>query len=139
MSARAAAIGIGYQLWLRSRWAMLATIAGIVALASLMHLISSAPAAQLVAFVGLPPIGIAVAFLVWVVTFSGDMSTPESGFPRHMMVLPLTPAALALTPMAYGIACLAVLWVIIARLVLAPAGGCRRLFWRQAAARRCIQ
>lgn len=129
MSARAAAVGIGYQLWLRSRWLLLGCGAGVTVLAIVVHLISSPVAAIVVAFLGSLPIGFAAAILVGIVSYSGDLSTTESGFPRHMMVLPLSNRAMALTPLLYGVGCVAALWMIVGRFVLAPAGWPVPLLW----------
>ncbi len=129
MSARAAALGIGYQLWLRSRWLLLAIMAGAGVLSIAVHLIPSPEAAGVVALLGSLPIGFAVVMLMGIVAYSGDMSATESGFPRHMMVLPLSNRAMALTPLLYGLACVAALWIIVGRLVLMPGGWPVPILW----------
>src|SRR5947209_9908576 len=99
MSARAAALGIGYQLWLKSRWAVVAVLAMAVVLRAVLHLHAAGePVRVVVAFIGMLPIGFAVTFLVGIFSYSGDLSSQESGFPRHMFVLPLSARALALAP-----------------------------------------
>ena len=132
MSARAAAVGIGYQLWLRSRWLLLACVGGALALALAVHLAPSAMAARAVSALGAIPIGFAAVTLVAIFTYSGDMSATESAFPRHMMVLPLSSRALALAPLLYGAGCMAALWWIVGRLVLIPAGWAVPILWPMA-------
>ena len=122
MSARAAAVGIGYQLWLRSRWLLLACAGGALALALAVHLAPSETAARVVSLLGAILIGFDAVTLVSIFTYGGDMSATESAFPRHMMVLPLSSRALALAPLLYGAGCMAALWWIVGRLVLNPAG-----------------
>jgi hypothetical protein len=122
MTARAAMIGIGYHFWLRSRWVLLGALAVIVVQVAAVYKLSWPGPRKVVIFAGLYLLGAAAVYLVGVFTISGDMSTPESGYPRHMMVLPLTNRALALTPMLYGLGCLAALWVIVDKLVLTPMG-----------------
>ena len=122
MSARAATIGIGYHFWLRSRWVLLGALAVTVAQVAAVHFLSWADLRNFVIFVGMFPIGLAVVYLVGIFTFSGDMSTPESGYPRHMLVLPVANRALAMIPMLYAAVCIAALWLTVAQLVLAPMG-----------------
>ncbi|HEY2584781.1 MAG TPA: hypothetical protein VGI81_03325, partial [Tepidisphaeraceae bacterium] len=111
MNARAAMIGIGYHFWLRSRWALLGALVVIVAQVAAVHLLHWPVLRNFVVVGGLYLLGPAVVYLVGVLTFSGDMSTTESGYPRHMMVLPAASGAMALTPMLLGAGCLAALWL----------------------------
>lgn len=132
MSARAAAVGIGYQMWLRSRWLLLACAGGALALALAVHLAPSEIAARVVSLLGSILIGFTAVALVGIFTYGGDMSANESAFPRHMMVLPLSSRALALAPLLYGAGCMAALWWIIGRLVLIPAGRAVPILWPMA-------
>lgn len=123
MNARAAAVGIGYQFWLKSRWAVVAIVASAVVLRVALHLPAmSDPVRVVVAFIGMLPIGFAVTFLVGIFSYSGDMSRQESGFPRHMFVLPLSARVLALAPLLVGVSCLSTIWIVVAQFVLGPAG-----------------
>lgn len=122
MNARAAMVGIGYHFWIRSRWVLLGILIAIVAMAAAAHVPHWPVLRMFVVVAGLFLIGAAVVYLVGVLTFSGDLSTTESGFPRHLMVLPVANRGLALVPILYGAVCLAALWAILARCVLAPMG-----------------
>ena len=120
MNTRAAIIGIGYQLWRRTRWMLLATLAQVIALVAAVHLVRAPGTSPLVGVILLSFIMITVPFFIQVITFGGDMSSTESGFPRHMMVLPLSARSLAMTPMLYGIAFLAGLLVVVGKCALVP-------------------
>lgn len=123
MSTRAAARGIGYQLWLKSRLAVVAVFATAVVLRAALHLAAASDTARVVvAFIGMLPIGFALTFLVGIFSYSGDLSRQESGFPRHMFVLPVSARVLALSPLLAGAMCLSAIWIGVAQFVLKPAG-----------------
>jgi hypothetical protein len=73
------------------------------------------------AFIGMLPIGFVMTFLVGIFSYSGDLSRQESGFPRHMFVLPLSARVLALAPLLVGAGCLAAIWIGVSQFVLKPA------------------
>jgi len=129
MSTRAAFIGIGYQLWRRSRGVVLATAALTFALVLVVHLIRLPEWARLIVLAGVFAIGFTSPFFIQVFTYSGDLGSTDSSFPRHMMVLPLSARALAYPPIVYGAGFLSALWFIVARLVLEPAGFHAPLVW----------
>lgn len=61
------------------------------------------------------------AQLVGVFTYGGgDLGAVESGFPRHVMILPASTRALALMPMVFGSAAMSVLWLMLAKIVVDP-------------------
>ncbi|HMD36990.1 MAG TPA: hypothetical protein VKH42_18580 [Vicinamibacterales bacterium] len=79
------------------------------------HPIKVAPPDGLAAFLVVPAT-FAAFYFIGVFTFglSGDLAARESIFPRRMFTLPLTSAALAGWPMAYGCASMAALWLVVA-------------------------
>jgi hypothetical protein len=122
MNTRAAFIGFGYQLWRRTRWMLLATVAQVVILVVAVHVLGAPDTQPLVGVIVMSFMGITVPFFMQVFTFGGDLSSTESAFPRHMMVLPLSARALAMTPMLYGIAFMAGLWLVVSEFALVPLG-----------------
>jgi hypothetical protein len=129
MNTRGAVIGIGYQLWRRTRWMLLVTAAQVIVLVAAVHLLPAPATSPLVGVIFLSFPLITVPFFIQVFTFGGDLSSTESGFPRHMMVLPLSSAALALTPMLYGVGFMEGLWAVVNQCALVPLGAPTSGMW----------
>src|SRR5262249_11679575 len=65
----------------------------------------------------------AMAWLLNALIFSpADLGAKGSVFPTHMLVLPLRTGALVGGPMLYAVALITSLWLLLALLVLVPAG-----------------
>ena len=85
------------------------------------------------------------AGLFWMAVFSypqADLASPHSGFPRHLLTLPVSTQQLVLWPMLLGSVALASGWLIMALLIWRPVGLRLPLFWPAAmfsAALACLQ
>ena len=146
---RSAAIGLAYPLWLRLRWARprrwdicccgrrrppAATRRprrpGRLTAPDQPR--PSPPPAQtpLPAILTAAPLLFAMASLLAASTYgSADLTSKNLGFPTHMLVLPLPTRALVGWPMLFGAGGVALAWLLLARLVLIPAGVTVPLLW----------
>src|SRR5687767_9896961 len=90
-------------------------------------------------FAGKPPEEVAgftiplfFAGLFWMAVFSypqADLASPHSGFPRHLLTLPVSTRQLVLWPMLLGGVVLAAMWLTLALLIWRPVGVRLPLFW----------
>jgi hypothetical protein len=119
--------GVVYSLWLRSRWLMAGLLLYFVILATAVQL---SPMPMQVAAFGIMPPAAAIAHLLTVLTLGpADLGARGSGFPRHMLVLPLRTRTLAGWPMLIGVTTIALLWMLATTVVLWPGGLDVPLFW----------
>jgi hypothetical protein len=124
--------GVIYSLWLRSRWAMAGLTAYLVVLAIVVQL---SPAPMLIAGLGVLPPSALIAHLLTVFTLGpADLGARGSGFPKHMMVLPLRTRALAGWPMLIGATTIAAIWIVVTTCILWPGGLHVPLLWPAALA-----
>jgi hypothetical protein len=115
-----AALGISYSLWLRMRWIVFGMAIYVAAVAITVQLSS---VAMFVATFGVFGLCAAVAHLLTVYTLGpADLSARGSGYPKCMFVLPVRTRALVGWPMLLGASSIAFIWILIASLVLRPAG-----------------
>jgi hypothetical protein len=123
-----AALGIGYSLWLRVRWAIGATLTLYLVLALVPQF-----------FPAMAPYccgaSIAILFMVMVPllnTFSygpADLGVKSSGFPPHMRTLPISTRAMVGWPMLLAAVIFALLWMLPACFIFLPAGIQIPVFW----------
>src|SRR5689334_5217349 len=102
MTLQSPAAAIGYHLWLRSRWPLIGSIAGMVAMYLIAGLLPQESRVSL-----LPPalmvFSTLLVILMSVFTYAGgDLSARESGFPRYMFTLPVQARTQVMIPMIYG-------------------------------------
>ena len=122
MSPRTPAAGIAYALWLHGRFGVLASVAATLALAAVASRAGPVPRILIDAAAGIVFAG-GLVYLVRVVTYgSADVSTPESGYPRHAFVFPVRTRALVGVPMFWGPLAGAILWAALAPLAFAGTG-----------------
>jgi hypothetical protein len=115
-----AALGISYSLWLRMRWVTLGMAIYVAALAIAVQLSS---AAMFVASLGIFSLCMALAHLLTVFTLGPtDFGARGSGYPRFMLTLPVRTQSLVGWPMFIGASFIAFIWIVLAVLVLQPAG-----------------
>ncbi len=121
------ALGIAYPLWLRTRW----LLAGVSALLLAMHLgIRMFPDAAEITVMGGLLLPFALAMLLNIFSYGpADLGGKGSGFPTHMLLLPMRTRALAGWPMLYGAVTVALVWVLLAVLVFIPAGSRTPIVW----------
>ena len=128
------ALAIGWTIWRRHRWGLIAT-AACVALAVAASAVARAfldpgDALHLCGMLVMPLFACALYLAsVFAHGFDTDLVTAGTAFPSRMFTLPVRTGALAGWPMAYGAAALALLWLVIAGLVLRPAGLDVPLWW----------
>lgn len=85
------------------------------------------------------------AGLFWMAVFSypqADLASPHSGFPGHLLTLPVSTRQLVFWPMLLGGLTLAAMWLTMAMLIWRPVGVRLPLFWPAAmfpAALACLQ
>jgi hypothetical protein len=122
MTPRTPAAGIAYALWLHGRFGVLASVAATLALAAVASQAGPIPRIVIDMAAGLAFAG-GLVYLVRVVTYgSADLSTPESGYPRHRFVFPVRTRALVGVPMFCGAVAAAILWAALAPLAFAGTG-----------------
>ena len=73
---------------------------------------------------GLVPFSFTFMYFIAVFSFglNGDLAARQSIYPARLFTLPVSSAELALWPMAYGVAAMAMLWVIASVLARGPLG-----------------
>jgi hypothetical protein len=122
------ALAIGYMLWLRLRWGAAATALYLIGLAVAAHTLRNAGEPIVIAlltFVIMP-----IAPLLQVFTLGpADLGVTRSGYPASMFVLPVETRRLVGWPMLYAGLVNASLWILVARLVLMPAGFTPPIVW----------
>jgi hypothetical protein len=116
------AFGISYYLWRRARWPIFCIALYLLALAAIVR-IAPPFSSPYVTIPLLAPLGAAVMFLMAISQLEPtDLSSVDSGFPRHMRVLPVTNSRLVLWPMLCASAAVVTLYLLTNWLVLAPTG-----------------
>jgi hypothetical protein len=122
MRIESPAASITYSLWLRSRVIIGASVAGTFALGGAAALLDPIPRA-VAGMVAAMPFITGLALLIGVVTYGGaDLSTPESVYPRHVMVYPARTRVLVAVPMLFGTLIVAAFYLVAGRIALYPAG-----------------
>lgn len=134
---RSPAAAIAWEFSYRHRWGLAALVLYFVVLAAIrifvpepgQHFTEDSPWG--VAFVTAVPTATSIAYFLAIFCFglSGDIAARESMFPARMFTLPVTSSQLALWPMLYGAAAMAVLWLAIRLLAIWPAGFDVPLVW----------
>jgi hypothetical protein len=123
---RSPALAIGWQLWLRHRWALSAVFVCWLALAVLCRLPVAADLGPGILFaLALPPVSASMVYPLVIFTYSletANFDARESGFPARMFTLPLRTPALVGWPMLYGAGVAALLWLAWAYGVFRPVG-----------------
>ena len=128
------ALAIGWTIWRRHRWGLIATAACVAitaaASAGVRAFCDPGDALQMCAMLVMPLFACALYLAsVFAHGFDTDLVTAGTAFPSRMFTLPVRTGALAGWPMAYGAAALALLWLVIAGLILRPAGLDVPLWW----------
>jgi hypothetical protein len=101
------AISIAYALWLRLRWI---AFTGILTVAAVIRLFPG----EFASMVGMIVVSLAVGPLLNAFTFGPvDLGIRNSGFPTHMMVLPMSTRALVGWPMLFGATTIAAIWILL--------------------------
>lgn len=122
------ALGIAFSFWLRLRWVIVGMPILLLVFALAIHLFPGiAPF-----FVGgttLILLGVLVPMLNTFTFGPADLGVRSSGFPTHMMVLPLSNRSLVGWPMLFGAATHAVLWMLVATIVYRPAAVNMPVLW----------
>lgn len=125
---RSPAAAIAWEFRTRHRWG-LGALAGAVALmaATKVAILTSGRTVTLdnaVAFALVDVVPLTAMFFYFVAVFSyglaGDIAARPSMFPTRLFTLPVTTAALAGWPMAYGTAAMALLWALARVLAVWP-------------------
>lgn len=114
---RTPAAAIAWEFGQRHRWGLIAVLATLLTLGgirvavltTLLHLELND-----LSFALLIPVPLAATFLYLLAVFtfgiSGDLASRESMYPKRMLTLPVSSAALAGWPMLYGCISMALLW-----------------------------
>src|SRR2546423_10801594 len=124
---------ITYHLWLRSRWPLAGSLAGmlIVCFAAGFVPREMRPALLLPALLMFSTV---LVILMSIFTYAGgDLSARESGFPRYMLTLPAPVTTLVIVPMLYGCLASALMWVVLVKVVLDRVGPGAPVLWPTAA------
>jgi len=128
------ALAIGWTIWRRHRWGLIATAAcvaiAVAASAGVRACRDPGDALQLCGMLVMPLFACALYLAsVFAHGFDTDLVTAGTAFPSRMFTLPVPTGALVGWPIAYGAAALALLWLVIAGLILRPAGLDVPLWW----------
>lgn len=125
---RSPAAAIAWEFRRRHRWGLIA-LAGYLGVLATIKL--SAPgwtfnmdSAERFAVVVMMPLTTTFLYVLTVFSFglSGDVAGRPSMYPARMFTLPVSTAALALWPMLYGAAAMAILWLATRFLAVWPSG-----------------
>lgn len=127
---RTAAIAIGWEIRQRHRWGLIVLTSYLSVLATIRLLVLEPgqrvdfESAASFALVVIVPLTATFIYFLGVFTFglSGDLSARHSMYPARMFTKPVSTAALAGWPMAYGSAAMAGLWLATRLLAVWPAG-----------------
>ena len=116
--------GLGWQIWRRHRWGLLADFAWLAVLAIVPNLL---PLAWRRAEVGQNLAVAAASVFIHLLAaftygFEIDLSAKQSGFPSRMFTLPLATRRLVAWPVASGVCATTAAWLVIARFILRPCG-----------------
>jgi hypothetical protein len=124
---RSPAAAIAWQFRRQHRWGLIAMTGYLFVLAMIKLVIFGRgqhvdfDAEKFAFFVAVPVSSTFLYFLsVFSFGLSGDLAARESMYPRRMLALPVTTAALAGLPMLYGAIAMAMLWIGVRLLVLWP-------------------
>ena len=119
--------GLAWFCWRRRRIGVIAIIAYAVALAALGQAV---PMSKHAAEIALIPLAWGLFYLLsGVMGADADLASPESAFPAHMMILPLSSRSLVGWLLLFGIAPIALLWIFCAQFVLRPMGVAAPVGW----------
>jgi hypothetical protein len=126
---RSSAAAIAWEFRRRHRWGLIAVGVYLSALVVIRvailgpGLVNYHDAAEF-AFAVIVPLTSAFLYCLAVFTFglSGDFAARQSMYPARMFTLPVTSSALALWPMVYGSAVVAVIWLATRKLAAWPSG-----------------
>ncbi len=122
-----AALGIANSIWWRSRWMLTAAVVYLCMLAVGVRVF---PEAAPLLCVGTLALSFVWANLLTTLTYGpANFGSRNSGFPTHMLVLPIPVRALVGWPMLYGIATSAGLWWLTVTFVLAPGRVAAPMVW----------
>src|SRR5947199_3721472 len=116
--------GIAWLLWRRNCWpatALLAYGAGLALITGLWPAASGAVRMQV--FAAALPLFFGLLYLMAAFAYpEADLAAMVSGYPRSMLLLPVTTWELVLWPMLGGTITIALAWIALARLILIPNG-----------------
>ncbi len=120
------AIGIGYSLWLRTRWALGGVLAVLLVVAVGGELFPSEY--WMCGLVALPMV--VMAYLLNVFTYGPvDLGVQRSAFPSYMLALPAQTGSLVGWSMLYGAVTHALIWMLMALLMRRATGGEVPVIW----------
>ena len=125
---RSPAATMAWEFRRRHRWGLLALLAYLAALAAVRIFVGRRPIDfendQTFALVVIVPLAATFIYFLAVFSFglSGDLAARQSMYPPRLFTLPVTTAALAGWPMAYGAAAMAALWFATRLLAVWPKG-----------------
>jgi hypothetical protein len=127
ITPNSAAVGISYSFWLRMRWIVAGMAICVVVLAIAVQLSS---VAMFIALFGTFALCSGLVPLLTIFTLGpADLGARGSGYPKNMLPLPVRTRSLVGWPMLIGTVSMALMWMLIALLVLRPAGLLVPRFW----------
>ncbi|MGC8643120.1 MAG: hypothetical protein ACP5XB_24945 [Isosphaeraceae bacterium] len=119
---RSPALAMLWQLWNRHRLGL--SISGaclLVMIAAFPPLLRAFPEPYVLAGTWIPPVLI-FAYVGNLLTFTDEVGSMTSGYPRRMYTLPVTTATLVFWPMFFATVAVVSFWFVVAVLVYRPAG-----------------
>ena len=126
---RSPAGAIAWEFRHRHRWGLLALAAYLVIAATIKLLILpgstfTMDSAEQFGVVVMAPLTVTFLYVLTAFSFglSGDVAGRQSMYPHRMFTLPVSTAALALWPMLYGAAAMALLWLATRFVAIWPTG-----------------
>ncbi len=115
------AMGVGYFFWRRARWALMALLANIALLAIVSRVFANAEYRPFLVICTLLPLVIGSIHLLGVFTYGPtDFGASNTGFPRYMLVQPMSARSMVGWPMLYGALTVAFLCLLTFRAALFP-------------------
>lgn len=130
------AAAIAWEFRRRHRWGLTGILAAILILAAIKVAVTwnrTQFEVRDLTFALLVPTPMAATFLYLLAIFtfgiSGDLAARESMFPRRLLTLPVSSAALAGLPMLYGSVSMTLLWFAIRAAAMFPPGAGVPRYW----------
>jgi hypothetical protein len=122
------ALGMGYALWLRTRWMVAGAISTLLVFSVAALTMSWAREFLFAAYMNAMVFELAMVLNAFVFG-TVDFGSKGSSFPSHMLVLPATTRQLVGWPMLFCCVFFALVWILSAGLLLFPAGFHPPMIW----------
>lgn len=124
---RSPALALCWHLWRPHRWGIALFLSYLLGLCVAARWVADAahPPADVGELLGAASIPLLLGLLYLMAVFAhpeADVAAARSGYPSHLLLLPVRTRDLVLWPMLSGTGAVALGWIVLARLILSPVG-----------------